>query len=182
MTNAVDDEQRWSRYMAAAHRGDTHLYEQLLRELATVIERYIKTRFGSLSFTEDCVQECLLAIHNGRHTYDPERAFRPWFFTIVRNKTVDLLRRSYVRDSVPSESLDVDLMAGDHGPEAALAVGEILGRLQPQFRSALTLTKVFGYSLTEAAARSGISKSAMKSRVSRAIRAAESLLNEERNY
>jgi DNA-directed RNA polymerase specialized sigma24 family protein len=44
----------------------------------------------------------------------------------------------------------------------------------------LTLTKVIGYSLTEAAERTGISETAMKSRVRRAIRAAALLLNEER--
>ena len=54
-------------------------------------------------------------------------------------------------------------------------------QLKPQFRSALTLTKLFGYSLNEAAERSGISESAMKSRVSRALKAAEQLLNEERD-
>ena len=175
------DEHRWSRLMVAAHRGDTRLYEQLLRELADVIERYINSRFGALSFTEDCVQECLLAIHAGRHTYDPRRPFRPWLFTIVRNKTVDLLRRSYAGAGasvgLPEEGITADVGA----PDAELAAGEILARLQPSFRNALTLTKICGYSLAEAAQRSGISESAMKSRVSRAVRAAEALLNEERN-
>ena len=176
-----EDEQRWSDLMVAAHRGDTRLYEQLLRELADVIERYIKSRFGALSFTEDCVQECLLAIHTGRHTYDPRRPFRPWFFTIVRNKTVDLLRRSYAGEQI-SLPLANDALPDDALlPEEALSAGDILARLQPSFRSALTLTKVHGYSLAEAAERSGISTSAMKSRVSRAVRAAEVLLNEERN-
>lgn len=176
-----DDEQRWSDLMDAAHRGDSRLYEQLLRELADVIERYIKSRFGALSFTEDCVQECLLAIHTGRHTYDPRRPFRPWFFTIVRNKTVDLLRRSYAGEQVATPLAGDAWPAGGSVPEDALSAGDILGQLQPSFRSALTLTKIHGYSLAEAAERSGISTSAMKSRVSRAVRAAEILLNEERN-
>ena len=81
--------------MAAAHRGDKRLYERLLRETAIAIDRYIRRRFGALSFVDDCVQECLLAIHNARHTYNPERPFRPWLFALVRNKTIDLLRRSY---------------------------------------------------------------------------------------
>lgn len=174
-----DDEHRWSGLMVAALGGDSRLYEQLLRELASVIERYIKSRFGALSFTEDCVQECLLAIHTGRHTYDPRRPFRPWFFTIVRNKTVDLLRRSYAGEKVALAG--GVLPAESFAPEAELSAGELLARLKPSFRSALTLTKIQGYSLVEAAERSGISESAMKSRVSRAVRAAETLLNEERN-
>lgn len=173
-----DDERRWSDYMAAAHRGDMSLYEQLLGELGTVIERYIRSRFGSLSFTEDCVQECLLAIHSGRHTYDPKRPFRPWLFSIVRNKTVDLLRRSYAAERGPTEPLD-DRLSTQPDYESAEAIGAILAQLNPQFRQALTLTKVFGYSIAEAADRTGISESAMKSRVSRAVRAAEALLHEE---
>lgn len=174
------DEQRWSALMAAAHRGDARLYEQLLRELASVIERYIASRFGALSFAEDCVQECLLAIHTGRHTYDPRRPFRPWLFTIVRNKTVDLLRRSYAGERVAETAAGDVLQAIDTAPDAQLSAGQILDQLKPAFRSALTLTKIHGYSLAEAAERSGISESAMKSRVSRAVRAAETLLNEER--
>ena len=180
MTEVYDgDEQRWSEFMQAALRGDSRLYEQLLRELGDVIERYIERRFGTLSFAEDCVQECLLAIHTGRHTYDPRRPFRPWFFTIVRNKTIDLLRRSYAGERVPAAELPAAHAAP--APDEALSAGQIIAQLKPSFQSALTLTKVCGYSLAEAAERSGISESAMKSRVSRAVRAAEQLLNEERH-
>jgi len=180
VTDTADDERRWSQYMAAAHRGDTRLYERLLVELGSAIERYIKSKFGTLTFAEDCVQECLLAIHNARHTYDPTRPFRPWLFAIVRNKTVDLLRRSYAGQRGTVEPIDANLPDQSPGPDQEIETGEILARLEPQFRNALTLTKVIGYSLNEAAERTGISETAMKSRVRRAIRAAALLLNEER--
>jgi len=181
MTQTADDEQRWSDYMAAAHRGDRRLYERLLSELAPVIERYVRSRFGALTFTEDCVQECLLAIHTARHTYDPARPFRPWFFTIVRNRTIDLLRRSYAGPAIAAAESGTPEAVTAGGPHEDVEAARILDQLKPQFRSALTLTKVFGYSLNEAAERAGISESAMKSRVSRAIKAAEDLLNQERD-
>jgi len=176
----AQDERRWAELMAAALRGDAHLYEQLLRELAVVIERYIERRFGVVSFAEDCVQECLLAVHTGRHTYDPRRPFRPWFFTIVRNKTIDLLRRSYAGERAPLDAAQFHPHAPP--PDETVSAGQIVAQLTPSYRNALTLTKVYGYSLAEAAARSGISESAMKSRVSRAIRAAEQLLQEEHHH
>jgi RNA polymerase sigma-70 factor, ECF subfamily len=179
MIDVDADEQRWSHYMAAAHRGDVRLYERLLRELAGVIRAYIRSRFGTLAFTEDCVQECLIAIHGARHTYDPKRPFRPWLFAIVRNKTVDLLRRSSTRHRAREGAVETD--AGEPDPRAEIEAGELLAGLKPEHRSALTLTKIIGYSINEAAAHSGISENAMKSRVSRAIRAAESLLKEERS-
>jgi RNA polymerase sigma-70 factor (ECF subfamily) len=168
--------------MTAALRGDGRLYEQLLRELGRAIETYIRSRFGSLHFTEDCVQECLLAIHNGRHTYDPKRPFRPWLFTIVRNKTVDLLRRSYSDERAASVAVAREAIVNTDELDNALTAGEILSRLRPQFRHALTLTKVYGYSLSEAAEQTGISESAMKSRVSRAVREAATLLEREREF
>lgn len=180
MIDVDADEQRWSQYMAAAHRGDARLYERLLRELAGVIRAYIRSRFGALAFTDDCVQECLIAIHNARHTYDPTRPFRPWLFAIVRNKTVDLLRRSFTSARTREDAVEMQA-AAEPDPQAEIEAGEILAGLKPEFRSALTLTKIIGYSINEAAEHSGISENAMKSRVSRAIKAAESLLKEERS-
>jgi RNA polymerase sigma-70 factor (ECF subfamily) len=167
--------------MAAAHGGDKRRYEQLLRELGAVIEQYVRRRFGRLAFIDDCVQECLLAIHLARHTYDPRRPFRPWFFTIVRNKTIDLLRRAYYAPARADEGAawgaESDAGAGD--PAGSVVAGELLTRLEPSHRDALMLTKIVGYSLAEAAAQLGISEAAMKSRVNRAIRATALLLQRE---
>jgi DNA-directed RNA polymerase specialized sigma24 family protein len=79
---------------------------------------------------------------------------------------------------VPVESLDHHDVPAVSDP--ADGAGDILERLKPQFRSALTLTKVYGYSLSEAAERTGSADSAMESRVSRAVKAAEALLHRER--
>jgi RNA polymerase sigma-70 factor (ECF subfamily) len=180
MHDTTDDERRWSGLMAAAHGGDKRAYERLLRELGTVIERYVSRHFGALMFREDCVQECLLAIHRGRHTYDPARRFRPWLFTIVRNRVIDLLRGAYAGRAVP-DALAMHTQPIHPEPSEELAAGELLARLDPMQRNALLLTKVHGYSLAEAAERSGITESAMKSRVSRAVRAAAELLRQELN-
>jgi RNA polymerase sigma-70 factor (ECF subfamily) len=175
-----EDEARWSKSMVAAHGGDKQAYEQLLRELGNTIEKYIRSRFGQLACIEDCVQESLLAIHLGRHTWDPRRRFRPWLFTIVHHKTVDLLRRaSYApsrRGTAPGTELDA-ASGGDLANE--LLPGDLLNQLGPAHRDALVLTKIGGYSLAEAAARVGISETAMKSRVARAIRATAALLRRE---
>jgi RNA polymerase sigma-70 factor (ECF subfamily) len=176
------DEQRWSAYMAAAHRGDAKLYEALLTELGDVIARYVRPRIGHLGFTEDCVQECLLAIHMGRHTYDPRQPFRAWFFAIVRNKMIDLLRRSYVAAPLRGDAR-AELAARGYEPDPAdeLVASELLERLEPNYRSALELTKMRGYSTAEAALHAGVSETAMRTRVSRALRATERLLKKEQD-
>jgi RNA polymerase sigma-70 factor, ECF subfamily len=175
------DEVRWSRAMAAAHGGDIHLYEQLLRELGHVTERYIQRRFGRLACVEDCVQECLLAVHLARHTWDPRRRFRPWFFTIVHHKTVDVLRRSsYALPCSLTAPAAMTLVPGAaDDPADLLDPDSLLVQLGPAHWEALKLTKIDGYSLAEAAERAGVSETAMKSRVARAIRAMAALLREE---
>jgi RNA polymerase sigma-70 factor, ECF subfamily len=175
------EEARWSKAMVAAHRGDKQIYEQLLRELGNVTEQYIQRRFGQLACIEDCVQECLLAIHLARHTWDPRRRFRPWFFTIVHHKTVDVLRRSSYAPAHGRRPLRGSAAEPPAGGEPAdeLAPGDILNQLGPAHRDALMLTKIEGLSLAEAAARVGISEAAMKSRVARAIRATAALLQRD---
>lgn len=175
-----EDEARWSQYMAAAHRGDAHAYERLLNEVSRAIERYVRRRFGALVFIEDCVQECLLAIHTGRHTYDPRRPFRPWLFAIVRHKTIDMLRRAYVPQSPSAGAIREPVEAHADDPADELAAGELLRQLPPGHRDALELTKIIGYSTSEAAARLGISETALRTRVSRAVRATLHALNRER--
>ena len=78
----AEDEARWSSLMASAQSGDGIAYRQLLDELSTLVERYLRSRLGSHEFLEDCVQEVLLAVHQARHTYDQRRAFRPWLSDI----------------------------------------------------------------------------------------------------
>ena len=46
----------------------------------------------------------------------------------------------------------------------------MLDRLTPDYRQALLMTKLHGYSMAEAASQAGVSETAMKTRVHRAIR------------
>ncbi len=77
--------------MVNAQAGNESDYRQLLKELAIVIQKFLRSRFGDHHFIEDWVQEALIAVHQARHTYDPQRPFRPWLFAIVRHKAIDNL-------------------------------------------------------------------------------------------
>jgi RNA polymerase sigma-70 factor (ECF subfamily) len=178
----ADDEARWAELMVRAQRGDSAGYRSLLDELADVIEAYLCRHFGALPMVEDCVQECLLALHRARHSYDPRRPFRPWFFTIVRHKTVDVLRRSATRarhevvGAEPETHADEGVAAQG---ESAVEASRFLAGLSPPHREALILTKLEGRSISEAARAAGVSSAAMKSRVHRAIRLAQKMLDRE---
>ena len=176
-TAQARDEELWRGWMTKALAGDRTAYDALLHALGDVIEAYLRSRFGPLPMLEDCVQECLLAVHQARHTYDPRRPFRPWFFTIVRHKTIDMLRRQVKREDGELPGVEEASPAVD--PADQLETGRALDALKPQFREALLLTKLEGLTVPEAADRCGVSESAMKARVNRALKAVRKYLDSD---
>jgi RNA polymerase sigma-70 factor (ECF subfamily) len=170
----TDDEARWSALMRQSQSGDAACYAQLLSELGDVIEAFLRARFGSTHFVEDCVQESLLALHQARHSYDPSRPFRPWLFAVVRHKTIDVLRARRETPGTQSAEIGGDDQANPN--ETAMEGTWLLRRLRPSHREALTLTKLIGMTVAEAAARVGISEGAMKVRIHRALTATRKLM------
>ena len=177
------DEHRWSLLMVSAQAGNQTDYQQLLQELAGVIQKFLRSRFGHFPFIEDCVQEILIAIHRARHTYDPKRPFRPWMFAIVRNKAIDYLRRQRTRekayDHYQREQEILSQPGGRSLPHSDLAEGRLLELLSEQHREILLMTKIIGFSIAETAEKLEISESAVKVRVHRAIRKLRQLLEHD---
>jgi RNA polymerase sigma-70 factor (ECF subfamily) len=176
----AEEDARWSQGMCRANAGDAEAYGELLHEIGVVLEKYVRRRFGDTDFVEDCVQECLLAIHRARASYDPSRSFRAWMFTIIRHKVIDTLRRRAARGRYETSQDGSDEAAAPaNGSKAALEAAYALRALQPEYREALLLTKLEGRSVSEAAERVGVSVSAMRSRVHRGIRQVRSVLESE---
>jgi RNA polymerase sigma-70 factor (ECF subfamily) len=181
--NQESDENRWSAFMVNAQAGNESDYRQLLTELTDVIYNFLRSRFGNHHFIEDCVQESLIAVHQARHTYDPRRHFRPWLFAIVRHKAIDTLRRQRTRQKVVDQYKGEQeiLSRTSHQSEAENEVtkGRLLESLSVQHREVLLLTKIIGFSIAETSEKLGISQSAVKVRVHRAIRKLEQLMETE---
>ncbi len=172
-TKPCDDECRWSALMVSAQSGNEANYRQLLQELSVVIHRYLLRRFGHHHFIEDCVQESLVAIHQARHTYDRRRLFRPWLFAIVRHKSIDTLRKQRSHERTVDQQREMlslhAQMAEAEGLENGAMRDNFINALSPQYRDAITLTKLDGLTTAEAAARLRISESALKVRIHRGI-------------
>ena len=168
----VDEQDaRWSAWMAEAQDGDAQAYQRLLRELTGALTAFLSGRLGRPDLVEDCVQETLLAVHKARHTYDPRRPFKPWVYTIARRKCVDAIRRRATRGAHEVEASDAtDERAATHDSgEPRMDAGRALRILPPALREAVILTKLDGCTVEEAAARAGVSPSAMRSRAARGM-------------
>jgi len=181
-----DDDRRWAAWMAAAQRGDKAAYEQLLKEVAATIRKYLHVRFGPADFIDDITQECLLSIHKGRHTYDARRPFRAWLFAIVRHRSIDYLRRRGSDKAAGAAHIDPEDIDADRQPHSvgnaivtAAEASLILSQLSREQRDIIVRTKYLGYSADEVGTQLGISVTAVRVRLHRALSHARRLFNTE---
>jgi len=174
-------EERWRGWMVAAQDGDAACYQKLLGELLPFVRGVVRGRMGGEPAAEDVVQNVLISIHLSRHTFRAERPLTPWVRAIARNAVVDWARRRARSREVGIASADA-LAAPAPPPRQELSPGlaRALGRLPDAQREAVWLLKVEGLTVTEAAARAGVSAGALKLRAHRGYRALRDLLGGER--
>ena len=161
--------------MLASLQGDEAAYRNVLGRLGRYLRGYYRTRLAtpSAADVEDLVQETLLAIHVRRHTYDPDQPFTPWVYAIARYKMIDYLRRTRALiKNMPLEDLQQQFATHDDhlAIESSLDLNQLLQRLTPKVRDAIRYVKLDGLSVAEAAARVGISESAVKVNVHRGMK------------
>ncbi len=167
----IAQEAQYRDWMLAALMGDAGAYRMLLSGLTRHLRAYYARRLDS-GAAEDAVQETLIAIHARRASYDPALPFTAWVYGIARYKLIDEYRRHKRRATVPLEEAG-DLFGHDETQEAIARrdVSKLLDKLTPAKRQLVSDIKLEGISVAEAAKRSGMSESAVKVSVHRAIKA-----------
>ncbi|MGH7738725.1 MAG: RNA polymerase sigma factor [bacterium] len=167
----------WSQLMIKVQQGDTAAYEQLLNELGPVLLGYVRKRVFNPDIVPDVYQEVLLTFHKARHSYETNRPFGPWLFTVARNSMLDALakNRRFVEREITMEELPESTAVetdGSLGDE----LDQGLKALPALNRQAIELLKLRGLSLEEAAAELKISVAALKVRAHRGYRQLRELL------
>jgi RNA polymerase sigma-70 factor (ECF subfamily) len=178
------DEQELSAWMRLAQQGDAQAYSRLLARVNAMLVTFVRNTLQrraswAAQSADDIVQEVLLGLHAKRHTYDPGQRFLPWFYAIARYKIIDALRAQSRRRA--DVELDEELVAGlgaDDGPASLAGVDAraLIDGLPEKQREVLTLVKLEGLSVREAAARTGYSASDIKVTVHRAIKSLQKRL------
>jgi len=175
----IAQEAQYRDWMLAALMGDAGAYRMLLSGLTRHLRSYFARRLDS-GAAEDAVQETLIAIHARRATYDPSLPFTAWVYGIARYKLIDEFRRAKRRPTVPLEDAG-ELFGHDEAQEAIARrdVTKLLDKLSPAKRALVKDIKLDGVSVAEAAQRTGLSESAVKVTVHRAIKSLGEDLKEE---
>lgn len=150
--------------------GSAADHAALLRLLVPLLRAFCRRRCGDDDI-EDLVQETLIAVHTRRATYDRNRPFTAWLFSIARYKMIDHFRRN--RRYQPIEGLE-DILVAEGFEEASSArmdVDELLDTLPPKQARIIRATRIDGLTVAEAADVDGISLSDAKISVHRGLKA-----------
>ena len=158
-----------------AAAGDSDAFAAVYREYQHVVYRFGCAMTGSESAAEDITQETFVALFRDLSRYDPDRAsFTTYLYGIVRNLSRERLRRD--RRFLPLDVLGVvarragptsDPSSALEGAETAAEVRRALRRLPTRYRELIVLCELHGMSYAEAAAITGISTAAVRSRLHR---------------
>lgn len=162
--------------------GDAQAYHAFLKRLTRHLRAFLAKRlFGWPDDVEDLVQECLLAMHNQRHTYQRDQPVTAWAHAIARYKMIDLLRSKSGKEAlhVPLDD-DMELFT-DSATEASDAkrdLATLLDTLPERQRLPIQHVKLQGLSVVETAALTGMSESAVKVGIHRGLKKLMALMKE----
>ena len=173
-------EARLRTLLIAARAGDAVAYGAFLRELAAHLRRFLGWRLqGRPDDVEDLVQECLIAVHDKRHTYDAAQPLTPWLHAIAHYKLADHLRRGAAGDVARADFDDEPDGRASSGPDATDArrdLAKLLARLPDRQRLPILHVKIEGLSVAEAAGVTGMSASAVKVGIHRGMKALATMI------
>lgn len=168
-------EQRLRSLMLRALAGDDAAYRAFLQAGATHLRAFLRRRMSRWpDDVEDVVQECLLALHNQRHTYDPSMPLTSWMYAIAKYKLIDWLRRHARRDQLHEPFGDAHELFSSADADAADAgrdLDKLLATLPEQQRAAIAHTKLDGWSVRDTAQVLKISEASVKVAVHRGLKA-----------
>ncbi|HZZ89164.1 MAG TPA: sigma-70 family RNA polymerase sigma factor [Caulobacteraceae bacterium] len=170
--------------MGAVHspRGEDPVRDEAFRkELVTLIPHlraFARTLCGDPTAADDLAQDAMLKAWDARNSFEMGTNMKAWTFMILRNQFYSEKRRSWRQSQLDQEAAERTLVAVDD-PEAPVALDELrlgLAMLPIEQREALVLVGAGGFAYEEAAEICDCAVGTVKSRVSRARRALQGIL------
>ena len=184
----ISDLTRSDEELLVAYRtGETGAFTTLVDRYRNELVHFLQRFLGSRAAADDVFQDAFLQVHLSADSFDADRRFKPWLYTIAANKARDFhrkrRRRSAVSLSAPVGSSDgretslVDLLSGsDESVDAGLLdqekqgmVKEVVDDLPPHYREILLLSYFQKLSYNQIADSLQIPLGTVKSRLHAAV-------------
>jgi RNA polymerase sigma-70 factor (ECF subfamily) len=158
-------------WMTGGLDGDAASHALLLGALVPLLRHFYRRRIHDETEIEDLVQETLIAVHTRRASYDRERPFTPWLFSIARYKMIDHFRRLRATDPIEDLSDLLGVEGFEEASNASIDIEKLLDMLPPKQARAIRHTRIDGLSVAEAAAADHLGESDVKVSVHRGLKA-----------
>lgn len=166
-------EERLRSLMIRSLTGDEDAYRTLLKEVSALLRGYFRRRLADSTAADDLTQETLIALHRRRMTYQPERPFTAWLHAIARYKLIDYLRSNRRHQALGLDETAEEFLATDEtaARDDHSDLERLLASVPEKHRALIRAVKLEGRSIAEVSAASGLSPSAVKVTIHRAIKA-----------
>ena len=159
---------------------DDDAFKSELIALIPHLRAFARTLTGDPTAADDLAQDAMMKAWDARASYQMGTNMKAWTFMILRNQFYSEKRRSWRQSQLDQEAAERTLVAVDD-PEAPVALDELrlaLASLPEEQREALILVGAGGFAYEEAAEICNCAVGTVKSRVSRARRALQGILDD----
>ena len=159
-------------------KDDEQAFRRELVALIPHLRAFARTLAGNPTAADDLAQDAMMKAWDARASFQMGTNMKAWTFMILRNQFYSEKRRAWRQTQLDQEAAERTLVAVDD-PEAPVALDELrlrLPTLPAEQREALVLVGAGGFAYEEAAAICGCAVGTVKSRVSRARKALQVIL------
>ncbi len=152
-------------------------FENLVHAYSAELYRFAFWQCKNKDLTEDLLQECFARAWKSLHKLKDENAARAWLYTILKREIARHFRRNKTID-ISAEDFDTGLFTAQYDCTISddLNLRQALDKLPIDYREALMLQVLGGYSCTEIAEISGTKAGTIMTRVFRARQKLRQLL------
>ena len=158
--------------------ADDDAFKRQLVVLIPHLRAFARTLTGDATQADDLAQDAMIKAWDARASFQLGTNMKAWTFMILRNQFYSEKRRSWRQSQLDQEAAERTLVAVDD-PGAPIALDELrmaMTMLPHEQREALILVGAGGFAYEEAADICGCAVGTVKSRVSRARRAVQVIL------
>lgn len=157
---------------------DEDQFREDLSALIPHLRAFSRSLCNDATLADDVAQDALLKAWKARASFKPGSNLKAWTFTILRNQFYSIKRRSWRVASLEPEVAEQTIVANS-SPIQSVHLNELrrgLDMLKDDKREALILVGASGLSYEEAAEVCGCAVGTIKSRVSRARKELETIM------